>query len=221
MAEDLLTDDEQWEAIKRWTTENGVSLVGGVALGALLLFGYRYYESHRMTQQLNAAAQFDQMTAAADANDRAGARRTADAILKDYPSSPYADQAVLMLARLAIDEGQDANAITQLTRVMQNSKDSQLRHIARLRIARVLIDQGKPDEAISTLAADSPGKFEGQYHAVRGDALAAKKDTAGALREYRAALEGADPRSAESAILELKIADLGAAVTPPSQKAKP
>jgi hypothetical protein len=23
MAEDLLTDDEQWEAIKRWTTENG------------------------------------------------------------------------------------------------------------------------------------------------------------------------------------------------------
>src|SRR5450432_519256 len=194
MAEDLLTDDEQWEAIKRWTTENGVWLLGGVALGGLLLFGYRYYESHRMTQQLNAAAQFDLMTAAVDGNDRAGARRTAGTILKDYPSSPYADQAELMLARLSIDEGQDVNAVTQLTHVMQNSKDSQLRHIARLRLARVLIDQGKPDEAISTLAADSPGKFDTQYHEVHGDALFAKKDTSGALREYRTALDGSGQR---------------------------
>jgi predicted negative regulator of RcsB-dependent stress response len=221
MAEDLLTDDEQWEAIKHWTTENGPWLLGGVALGGMLLFGYRYYESHRMTVQLNAAAQFDAMTAAIDANDAAGARRFAGTIMQDYPSSPYADQAELMLARLSVDEGQDANAVEQLTRVMQNSKDSQLRHIARLRLARVLVDQGKPDEAISTLAAAPPGRFDSRYHEVRGDALYAKKDLSGALREYRAALEGGDPRGTESAVLELKIADLGAAVTPPAEKVKP
>ena len=221
MAEDLLTDDEQWEAIKRWTTENGVWLLGGVALGGVLLFGYRYYESHRMAQQVNAAAQFDLMTAAVDANDPAGARRAAGTIMQDYPSSPYADQAELTLARLSVDEGQDVNAVAQLTQVMQNSKDSQLRQIARLRLARVLIDQGKPDDAINTLAAVSPGKFEARYHEVRGDALYAKKDSGGALREYRAALEGSDQRGAESAILELKIADLGAAVTPPVEKAGP
>jgi predicted negative regulator of RcsB-dependent stress response len=221
MAEDLLTDDEQWEAIKHWTKENGPWLLGGVALGGMLLFGYRFYESHRMAQQVNAAGQFDVMTAAMDANDAASARRAAGAIMHDFPSSPYADQAELMLARLSVGEGQDVNAVGQLTHVMQNSKDSQLRHIARLRLARVLIDQGKPDVAISTLSAVSPGQFESRYHEVRGDALYAKKDLSGALREYRAALDGGDERSAEGAVLELKIADLGATVTPPAEKVKP
>ena len=221
MAEDLLTDDEQWEAIKVWIRENGLWMLGGVVLAVVLLYGYRYYQGHRDTQDLNAAAQFSVMTAAIDANDGAAAKSTAAAIIKDYPASPYADQAELMLARLAIDDGQDVNAIEQLMHVMNNSKDSQLRHIARLRVARVQIDQGKPDDAISTLAAVPPGKFESRYHEVHGDALVAKKDVSGAIREYRAALTGSEQRSADSAILELKIADLGATVNPPDNKAKP
>ena len=221
MAEDLLTDDEQWEAIKVWIRENGLWMLGGVALAVALLYGYRFYQGHRDTQDANAAAQFSVMTAAVDANDRTAAKSTAAAIIKDYPASPYADQAELMLARLAIDDGQDVNAIEQLMHVMNNSKDSQLRHIARLRVARVQIDQGKPDDAITTLAAVPPGKFESRYHEVHGDALVAKKDVSGAIREYRAALTGSEQRSADSAILELKIADLGATVNPPDNKAKP
>ncbi len=221
MAEDLLTDDEQWEAIKVWIRENGLWMLGGVALAVALLYGYRFYQGHRDTQDLNAAAQFSVMTAAVDANDRTAAKSSAAAIIKDYPASPYADQAELMLARLAIDDGQDVNAIEHLTHVMSNSKDSQLRHIARLRVARVQIDQGKPDDAITTLAAVPPGKFASRYHEVHGDALVAKKDVSGAIREYRAALAGSEQRSADSAILELKIADLGATVNPPDKKAKP
>ena len=53
---------------------------------------------------------------------------------------------------------------------MDNSKDTELRHIARLRLARVLIDQGKPDDALKTLS-DAPGAFAARYHEVRGDAL--------------------------------------------------
>jgi predicted negative regulator of RcsB-dependent stress response len=221
MAEDLLTDDEQWEAIKLFIRENAIWLLAGVALAFAIVYGMRYYRDHRTTQEMNAAAQFDLLTAAVDANDRVGARRTAMSILTAYPASPYADQAELMLARLSVDEGQEVNAITELTHVMNESKDTQLRHIARLRLARVLIDQGKPDDAISALSAVAPGKFEGHYHEVRGDALYAKKDVSGALREYRAALEGGDEQSPDTAVLELKIADLGAIVVPPAQKAKP
>jgi predicted negative regulator of RcsB-dependent stress response len=221
MAEDLLTDDEQWEAIKLFVRENALWLLGGVALALGIVYGMRFYQGHRTAQELNAAAQFDQLTAAIDANDRAGARRTATSILQTYPASPYADQAELMLARLAVDDGQDVNAVTALTHVMNTSKDTQLRLIARLRLARVLIDQGKPDDAISTLGAVAPGKFEARYHEVRGDALNAKKNPAGALREYRAALAGSDEHGPDAAILEFKIADLGADAAPPAQQAKP
>ena len=233
MAEDYLTDDEQWDVVKRWIAENGVWSVGGVVLGAALLFGWRHYQTHENDVALKASGQFGEMTNALAANDAGRARQLADGLIKDFPGSPYADQAQLTRARLAVDEGQDAKAVASLTEVMANSKDTELRHIARLRLARILIDEGKPDDAIKTLAegtagAATPGAFAARYHEVRGDAFYAKKDSKSAEKEYKAALVGGDASSVDSALLELKIADLGApetaalvpAPTPPN-KAKP
>jgi predicted negative regulator of RcsB-dependent stress response len=90
---------------------------------------------------------------------------------------------------------------------MNNSKDGELKQIARLRLARVLIDQGKPDDAIKILAEGTPGGFAGRYHDVRGDALYAKKDIPGAVAEYQQAL-GTSDRGAEASLLQLKLADL-------------
>jgi predicted negative regulator of RcsB-dependent stress response len=233
MAEDYLTDDEQWEALKRWVVENGLWVVAGIVLGVVALFGYRHVEGSRNDGALRAAAQFGEMTTAVERNDRNRSRQIADGIIKDFPKSPYADQAQLTIARLFVDEGQLPSAIAPLTQVMTNSKDTELRRIARLRLARVLTDQGKPDEAIKTLAEESPGAFAARFHAVRGDAFYAKKDFKSALTEYKAALNSGDASNVDAALLELKIADLGEPSAPatamappvispsPSNKAKP
>jgi predicted negative regulator of RcsB-dependent stress response len=214
MAEEYLTDDEQLEAVKRWTSENGLWLVAGVVVGAAALFGYRYYDSYRNERDLKAAAEFSAMAAALDKNDRAGGERIAETITHQYASTPYADQAELTLARLYLDAAQPANAIAALTRVMNESKDAELKNVARVRLARVLIDQGKPDDAISTLGGAAPGAFTGLYHEVRGDALYAKKDIAGAVAEYRLALGANESGGADASMLALKITDLGAAAAP-------
>lgn len=228
MAEDYLTDDEQWEAVKRWIVDNGVWVLAGIVLGVVGLVGYRYVDNSRNERALRASAQFSEMSAAMERSDNARSRQLADGLIKDYPSSPYADQAQLTLARLAVDAGQLPGAVAPLTQVMNNSKDAELRHIARLRLARVLTDQGRPDEAIKTLAEDTPGAFAARYHEVRGDAFQAKKDVKSALTEYQAALQGGEAGGADAALLELKIADLGApapatAMVPAtsSNKAKP
>src|SRR5271154_4695059 len=114
MAEEYLTDDEQLEVIKRGIAENGVWIVGGVVLGAALLFGWRYYHAHQNTVALTAAAQFGQMTTALESNDRNKARQIADGIIEKFPKSPYADQAQLTLARLFVDDGQLPSAIAPL-----------------------------------------------------------------------------------------------------------
>ena len=223
MAEEYLTDDEQWEAVKRWLAENGLWIIAGVVLGAALLFGYRYYESSRNDRALRAAAQFGDMTAALDRDDRTATRQAAAALIKEYPTSPYADQAQLTIARLDVDAGQPAQAVAPLTQVMNGSKDAELKRIARLRLARLLIDQGKPDQALTTLAEDAPGAFVSRFHEVRGDAFYAKKDFKSALDEYKAALAAADSGGAEGAVLELKIADVAppavAAAVPPAAAA--
>jgi predicted negative regulator of RcsB-dependent stress response len=226
MAEEYLTDDEQLEAVKQLAVEYAPWLIGGMLVGAAVFFGMRYYQSYTNERAFKAAAQFSAMTTALQTNDRAKSRQIADGIIKDYASSPYADQAQLTLARLDVDEGQMDKAAAPLTQVMNESKDSELRQIARLRLARVQIGQGKSDEAISTLAEPMPAAFGARYHEVRGDAYYAKKDISGARTEYQAALAAADASGVNPALLELKIQDLGAPAAPVASldtlnKAKP
>jgi predicted negative regulator of RcsB-dependent stress response len=217
MAEEYLTDDEQWEAIKRGIAENGLWVVAGVVLGVALLVGWRYYESHQNQAAMKAAVAFSAMTTALEINDVQKSRELASGIIKDFPASPYADQAKLTLARLDIDEGKPATAEAPLREVMTSSKDAELKHIARLRLARLLIDQGKPDAALSLLAEDTPGAFVSRYHEVRGDAFTAKQDVKDAITEYKAALDGSDLGNSDIALLELKLADLGTPPTSPNK----
>ena len=222
MAEDYLTDDEQLEHVKQLFAEYGPWTLGAVVVGLGLAFGYRYYNQHMNERALDASAQFTDMSAAVDGDDSAKARRIADDLIKAYPRSPYADQAKLVLARLAVDANQQAGAIAPLQEVIAHSKDAELQHIARLRLARVQIDQGKPDEALKTLS-DLPGTFGARYDEVRGDAYYARKDPAKAAELYKKALAESDPQSMESALLALKIADLGLALasTPPTAATAP
>jgi predicted negative regulator of RcsB-dependent stress response len=222
MAEEFLTDDEQVQEVKRLVREYAPVLILGALLGGGGLFGWRYYQSHQTENALKASDQFNAMSLALQTSDTKKARDLANGIIQNYGSLPYADQARLALARMDVDEGHDANAVAPLTEVMNNSKDSELKHIARLRLARVLIDQGKPDDAIQLLAAATPGSFTGRYHQVHGDALYAKKDAAGAIAEYKAALEHAADGGVDSALVEMKLADLGATEQPSANiKVKP
>jgi predicted negative regulator of RcsB-dependent stress response len=215
MAEEYLTDDEQLEHVKRLFTEYAPWIIGGLILGAGILYGYRYYLSHQNARDLQASAQFSAMAAALQLNDPKKSRQIAEGLIKDFPDSPYADQAQLTIARIDVDGGQGADAVAHLTQVLNSSKDAELKQIARLRLARVLIDQGKPDDAIKLLAEGTPGSFAGRYHAVHGDALYVKKDVPGAIAEYNAALSSHDS-GADGVLLELKIADLAS-----HEKAKP
>ncbi len=215
MTEEFLTEDEQLEEVKRLVREYAPWIVPAVIVGLGLVFGYRYYQGHREQRALDASAQFTDMNVAIQNHDHAKARQLADALIKDYPSSPYADQAQLAVARLDVDDGEDANAIAPLTQVMEHSADSELRHVARLRLARVQIDQQKPDEALNTLSGE-PGAFAAAYHEVRGDAYYAKKDLTQAAEQYKAALAASSANKTNSALLALKIADLGVPPTPPA-----
>jgi predicted negative regulator of RcsB-dependent stress response len=200
--------------------EYGPWMLGAVMIGVAFTVGLRLYDNHRNERALQAAAQFGDMASALQHDDRAKTRRIADGLIKDYPTSPYADQAKLILARLYVDEGQVAKAVAPLNEVMDGSKDAELRHIARLRLARLLIDQGKPDDALKMLA-DPAGAFAARYHEVRGDAFFAKKDMRLAQAEYTAALDQDPAGKADSALLGLKIADLGLPAAPAASAAAP
>ena len=213
--DDYLSEKEQWERVVTWLRENGLWIVAGVAVGALGIFGYQWWQSHVDQVDADASEKYEQLQADLGKNDQTGALILMADLERDFGSTPYVDQGRLALARAYVEGNQLDKAATALQSVVTHSKDKQLALVARVRLARVQVAQGKPDDALASLDGVDPGAFAALFHEVKGDANFAKGNKAVALTEYRAArmadMSGSGGGGGQSALLDLKIADLTAA----------
>lgn len=208
----LLSEREQWEALKRWLRENGPAMVAGVAIAALGLGGWRWWQAHENSADLAAGTMFVQMENAFAQGDRTRAFVLLGDLERQYPSSPYADQAKLASARAFVEDNELGRAADELRDVMDHSQDAILRLIARLRLARVQTAQHQPSQALTTLGGANPGALAPRYAEARGDAYYAMGNKSSALVQYELArATGGD--AADSGLLDLKISDLSADVT--------
>ena len=214
--DEFLSEAEQWERAKGWLRSYTGWILGGVVVALGGISGWNWWQDRQDRLGLEASAKYEQMTAALVRNDLSQAKAISADLERDYPNSPYVDQAHLFDARLAVEASDLAKAETLLRGIMEHSKDDQLALIARLRLARVQLAQNKPDDALATLSGKPAGAFEGKFHEARGDVLFAKGDKEGALKEYRAAEAGTDTRSVDGQSLQLKINDLKADAPAPA-----
>jgi predicted negative regulator of RcsB-dependent stress response len=206
--EDYLSEKEQWEWLRGQIRQNAPTVIAAIAVTAAALFGWRWWQAHQDAERVVASSRYTQIIAALDQGNRTQAFALMGELERTHASSPYADQARLLAAMLYVESNQLDKADSELTAVMQSSKDKDLALVARLRLARVQIAQGKAADALATLNGANPGAFAGRYHEARGDAYFAKGDQATALTEYRAAQ--AASLGGEAGLLNLKIADLAA-----------
>ena len=222
--DDFYSEQEQWERVKTWLRENGLWLLAGVLLGVGMLVGWRWWQERVETRAQAASTQYQQVLEAFNRSDATRAFTLADQLRTDYGSSPYADQADLAAARAHVEANELPKAAERLSRVMNASKDPELRLIARLRLARVQLAQGNADLAIATLdAVADAGAFAPRFRVARGDILLQRGDKAGALKEYRGAKAADTVGVLDGPTMDLKIADLVAdgVVEPPAVAAKP
>ena len=207
------SEAEQYERAKEWIRTNGLWIVAGVAIGALSLAGWRWYQERRVTQAENAAVRYEEMLEAFARSDRTRGMMIVDDLNREYSWTPYASMATLMAARFQVEANELDKAAASLKSVMDKAPDDEMRLIARVRLARVQATQGRYDEALATLKIDEPGDFDTRIADARGDVLLAKGDRAGALKEYLSARSGENKGRLDLELLDLKIRDLGG--TPP------
>src|SRR5512138_681583 len=207
MVDDYLSDREQEEALKNWWRENWRWIFGGVVLGLALLAGWRYWQTHTTQRAERAAAAYAEYEAAG--SDAEKSQAAFDRLTNEFARSPYTLQARLLKAKSHVESGEFDEAAAQLRAVVSDSKDDELRRVAQLRLARVLIHQQKHDEALGLLKAQDAGAFTAQVREVRGDALFAKGDLAGARAEYAAALAANAETTTDRTMLEMKLQQTG------------
>jgi len=209
---DLLSEEEQWEELKARLRAYAPAIIGGLLIGTALWLGWSWWGRHKEAGLAEASVQYEALLTAYANNDVAKAGALLEELKREHPDSIYVPASQLAAAKMAVARNELDAAASALTAVA-GGKEERFARIARLRLARIQLEQAKYDEAIATLGKDAPGAYAGAYAHVRGDALLRKGDTAGALREYKAAREaiaknaGGDTGEA-TALLDLKINDL-------------
>jgi predicted negative regulator of RcsB-dependent stress response len=208
------SEAEQMERAKGWLKTNGIWIIAGIAIGAGGLGAWHWYEDRRTAQAETASARYEELVDAFTRSDRARGMTLLDQLNREYAWTPYASLGTLIAARVQVESNELDKAAAGLKSVMDNSKDDELKMVARLRLARVQAAQGKYDDALGTLKVEEGGEFAPRLADTRGDVLLAKGDRTGALKEYLAARASEDNGRIDFELLDLKIRDLGG--TPPA-----
>ena len=203
------TEEEQINQIKKWFKENGKFLIAGVVLGVGAILGYRSWNAYQVEQARSASSAYELVREAASVGNKEQAQKLGQALINDYPGSPYATNTALSLAVVALEAGNPEESIKQLSWVLDSDARDSLKHVARLRMARIqLYSMNKVDAALASLDVSKTGEFAALYDELRGDAWVVKGDSVQAQAAYQAALDAWNPDLGSSQLLEMKLADL-------------
>ncbi|MEX2367291.1 MAG: tetratricopeptide repeat protein, partial [Pseudohongiellaceae bacterium] len=132
----------------------------------------------------------------------------------DFADTIYARYGSLFMARLHVRSGDLDGAERELSWILDNPDLGLLQRAgeeilltARLRLARVVLAKGEAERALQLLNNADPGPYVAAYLEVEGDIYMAM----GQIEDARSAWQEAAANGANSAILELKLRDLGEA----------
>ena len=205
--DDLLDEHEQSERVRNWLKNNGAGLIGGIALGLAVIFGWQWWQKHQVQQAEQANVSYQ---SALDSIGTADLKKAQAEVGKLKDGNAYANLAALRLAKAQVDAGQAEAAIATLRGI---KADQTLQSLVDLRLSRLLTDAGKGEEALKILGdATDSASLE-----ARGDALLATGKRDQARDTYLKALTGMDVAAPQRRLVELKLSDLGGTPPKPAQ----
>ncbi|MET3650398.1 YfgM family protein [Dyella japonica] len=209
MAFEAYDDYEQSERVQQWLRQNGLSIVVGIAIGLVGIFGWQQWNKHKAEHQADAANLYQQIQVAAASGKTDNADALTEQLLKDYADSTYAVFAVSDRAERQVQAKQLDKAIESLGWAENHASDPNLKALSQMRIARVLLGQGKGADAIAALDRMPPKTYEGISQELRGDALVKLGRPDDARKAYEAAKAAMGENAPQS--VQMKIDDLAVA----------
>lgn len=187
MAE-FINDQDRADAVKKWISKYAGTIIIGIVLGLVAVYGIQYWQTNQMQNKEEASMAFQQFIAMPADQDEKAYADAAKSIVKNYPKTPYASLASLLLAKKYADYRQYQDAVLQLQWVLQHSDNSQFKQIAALRVSRLYLFLKQYDKANSVLDKTYDASYQVMLDEQRGDIALAQGDTQKARVLYAKAL---------------------------------
>ena len=195
------SEEEQVDKLKKWWDSNGKQIIAGAVLGLAGIFGWNYYVDYQDSQALNARALY--LSYASDSAN-VGAY---DKLIKDHPSSSYADQATLLMAKYLFEAENYSLALDALKPLMSR-ENSVIASTAALRSASLYLELGQHQEALAVLNMDNANEFSGLFYNLAGDVYLELGNNEEARNSYALAIENITDNSSLSQLIQIKLDDL-------------
>ncbi len=222
-----LEEQEQLAQIKHFWKQYG-NTITWVMLGALAIWaGWTLYHDWQRRQATQAAALFDEVLRTVPSDDKGnqgdkndknnqgdrGNTAQVDRVFADmkdrFPSTTYAWQTGLMVAKHYFLAGKPEAAQAALTWVAGQSSDPGYQAIAKLRLAAVLADKKDYAGALNQLSGTFPASFGALVSDRRADVMFLQGDKAGAIDQYRKAYRLLDAHADYRRFIVAKLNALG------------
>ena len=205
-----LEEQEQLDELKHFWKRWGdliMWLLIAVLAGYAAWMTWQYWSNKQAVQS---SAMYDTVERAAQAGDMAMLDRSVADIKDKFAATSYAQQAVLLAARVYQDKDRAADAKTQLSWVVDKASDPGYQALARLRLAALLIEEKAYDQARQQLSGKAPTSFEPLMADRLGDIDMLQGKSADAVKQYQKAWKGLEPSAEYRRLVAVKLAALGA-----------
>ena len=213
---EVRTDEEQVEALKNWWKENGKSLVIMIVVALAAVYGFKAWQQQGIQSNENASALYQQLVdvvvPSADADKKenyATSKHLAKTLRADFSDSQYAKLGALLMAKVAVNEGDLTRAEQELDWLLSVAKKPLLVSIASIRKSQILAQQEKYQMALDILSKVSLVSLKGQSSELQGDIYLSQgeKDKARAAYEKAVSLQSV---GISNPVLTMKLNDLTA-----------
>ncbi len=195
------SEEEQVDKLKKWWDSNGKQIIAGAVIGLGAIFGWNSYVDYQDNQALNARALY--LSYASDSAN-VGAY---DKLIKDHPSSSYADQGTLLMVKYLFDAGNYSLALDAIKPLM-NRENSVIASTAILRTASLYLELGQHEEALAVLNIENANGFSGLFYNLTGDIYLDLGNNEEAKKNYALAIENITENSSLAQLIQIKLDDL-------------
>ncbi len=209
MAFEEYDEYEQSERVQQWLRQNGLSIVVGIAIGLVGIFGWQQWNKHKADHQAEAANLYQQVQVAVESGKTENADALTEQLTKDYTDTPYALFAMSDRAERQVRAKQLDKALESLNWAQSHAGDDSLKALVQLRMARVLLAQGKGADALAALDRVPAKNYDGIAQELRGDVLVKLGRPDDARKAYEAAKAALGENAPQS--VQMKIDDLAVA----------
>jgi predicted negative regulator of RcsB-dependent stress response len=203
-----LDEQEKLGDLKAWWARNGNIVTGIVVVLAIAVAGSQAWKWWNKKQAAEASTLYFAISEGITKNEAAKIKDATAQLLEKFPSTGYAPRGALLAAKAAFDAGDLDGAKKNLEWVVSNSKEDELKNIARLRLASVLIDKKEFDGALAALDGKHHESFAGLFLDARGDVFKLQGKFGDARTAYEEALKKLDAKGSQKQLTQLKLDSL-------------